>query len=192
MNNNIIFLLALFSFLTLSACSSMLTIGTAAFVTTTWYDSRTIGSQIDDNILKIHIYHALQKNKQIKQSTRIINTVYQGNILLTGQSPSTELSNQAIQIVMHIDGVKKIYNAIRQSQPISLQNILLDCLISSQIRFNLFTQKNVHINNIKVISENREIFLLGKLTLEERIYAEKVAKNIRGVKNVFTTCINNT
>lgn len=183
------FSLILFSFLILSACSSMLVISTAAFVTTTWYDSRTVGSQLDDSVLKVHIYHALNQNKQIKKYTRIVNTVYQGHVLLTGQSPSVIFTEEAIKIIMKIHGIKSIYNAIRQDRPISLQSILIDMLISNQIRLNLFTQKNRHISNIKVIVENKEVFLLGRVTNKEGLYAKEISNNVYGVKNVFTVFI---
>lgn len=182
------FLLLLF-LIALSACSSILTISTAALVATTWNDSRTIGMQLDDSILKIYIHRALNEHTEIKKFTRITSTVYQGNILLTGQSPSIALSKKAVQIVSSIHGVKNIYNAIRQSQPISFQDILIDSWISNQIRFNLFTQKNKNISNIKVLSENKEIFLLGKVTHEEGYYAKNIAKNCNGVKEVFTIFI---
>lgn len=182
-------LLTFIFFTTLSSCSSICTIGAAAFITTAWNDPRTLGSQLDDNILKIHIYHALYHNKQIKNNTRIINTIYKGNVLLTGQAPSAFLSQEVIKIVSNIHGVKNIYNAIRLDQPISYYNILLDLFISNQIRINLFIHKNMHISKIKVISENREIFLLGEVTTEEGKNAEKIAKNVKGVKQVFTAFI---
>lgn len=184
--NCVMFLLIMFVFVVLSSCSSMMTIGTAAFVTKVWNDPRTVGTQLDDNILKVQIYHALYQDKQIRNFARIANTVYQGNVLLTGQSPSSNLSQKAVQVVMRVNGIKKIYNAIRLGQPISLQQILLDSFISNQVRLNLFTQKNIHITKIKVISENQEVFLLGELTREEAINAERIAKRINGVKNVFT------
>lgn len=186
MRNYIIFLSITFIFIMLSSCSSILTLSTAAFVTTIWHDTRTIGSQLDDNVLKIHIYHALYRNKQIKDTARIVNTVYQGNILLTGQSPSIFLIQEAVKIVSNINGIKNIYNAIRLEKPISFQSILLDSLLSNQVRLNLFIQKNIHMSNIKVIAENQEIFLLGEVTREEAIHAEKTAKNTIGVKNTFT------
>lgn len=170
----------------LSGCSSILMVSSAAFVTTTWYDSRTIGSQLDDSVLKIQIYYVLNQNEQIKKFTRIISTVYQGNVLLTGQSPSISLSREAVKIVMKIHGIKNVYNVIRQNQPISLQKILIDTWISNQIRLNLFTQKNIHISNIKVVVENKEVFLLGKVTYQEGRDVEMLSRNISGVKGVFS------
>lgn len=180
-------LLILFSILTLQACcSSMLAIGTAAFITTTWNDPRTIGTQLDDNILEFHIAHALKKHKHIKTSSRIKNTVYQGNVLLTGQTPSVSFAEEAIKIVMKISGTKNIYNAIRQDNPICVQSIFTDFWISMQIRLLLFMKSNIHTPNIKIITENKEVFLLGQVTHEESKYAEKIANTIKGVKNVFT------
>lgn len=182
--------LILITIIILQACSSMLAIGTAAFITTTtWNDPRTVGTQLDDKILETYITHTLRKNQQIKKTTRIINTVYQGDILLTGQSPSLLLSKKAIQIITNIHGTKKIYNAIRQKSPISLQATLFDVWISSQIRLNLLIRKNIHAANIKIVTEDQEVFLLGKVTYEEGQYIEKLANTTYGVKKVFTTFI---
>ncbi|URJ32251.1 division/outer membrane stress-associated lipid-binding lipoprotein [Blochmannia endosymbiont of Camponotus sp.] len=180
-------LLILFSILTLQACcSSILAIGTAAFITTAWNDPRTIGTQLDDSILENHIAHALKKNKHIKKSTRIKNTVYQGNVLLTGQTPSMSFAEEAIKIIIKINGTKNIYNAIRQDKPICIQSIFTDAWISTQIRLNFFIKSDIHASNIKIITENKEVFLLGQVTHEESKSAEKIAKTIDGVKNVFT------
>lgn len=180
--------LILFIIVTLQACSTVLTIGTAAFITTTtWQDPRTIGTQLDDKILETYITHALNKNQNIKKNTRIINTVYQGNILLTGQSPDLFLSAQAIQIVKHIHNTKKIHNAIRKKPPIPLKSILFDIWISSQIRLNLLIRYNIHTANIKIVTEDQEVFLLGQVTYLEGQYIEKLANTTYGVKNVFTS-----
>lgn len=180
-------LLTLFTIFILQACSSMLAIGTAAFITTkTWNDPRTIGTQLDDKILETYISHELKKNQHIKKTTRIINIVYQGNILLLGQSPSLFLSEQANQIVKNIHGTKKIYNAIRKKKPISLQSIIFDTWISSQIRLHLLICPNIHSSNIKIITEDKEVFLLGQITHEEILYIKNLTNTIYGIKNIFT------
>lgn len=178
--------LILISIIILQACSSILAVGTAAFITTTtWNDPRTIGTQLDDKILETYITHILNKNQYIKNTTRIINTVYQGNVLLTGQSPSPLLTEKAVKIVTQIHGTKKIYNAIRKTLPISLQTIFFDIWISSQIRLNLLIRKNIHTSNIKIITEDKEVFILGQITYKEGQYIEKLANTTYGVKKVF-------
>lgn len=179
----------LFVFFMLAGCSSMLMVSSAAFVATTWYDSRTIGSQLDDSVLKIQVYRILNQNEQIKKFTRIASTVYQGNVLLTGQSPSIFFSKEAVKIVMKIHGIKNIYNAIRQNQPISSQKVLIDTWIGSKVRLSLFTQKNMRLSNIKVVVEDKEVFLLGKVTHQEGRDAEMLSRNISGVRNVFSAFI---
>ncbi|WHL25033.1 MAG: division/outer membrane stress-associated lipid-binding lipoprotein [Candidatus Blochmannia vicinus] len=180
-------LLILFSILILQACcSSMLAVGTAAFITTAWHDPRTIGTQLDDNILETHIAYSFNKNQHIKKFTRIKNTVYQGNVLLTGQAPSISFVEEAIKIVTKINGTKNIYNAIRQGTPICLQSIFIDTWISNQIRLSLFLKKDIHASSIKIITENKEVFLLGQVTHLEGKYAEKIANTTNGVKNVTT------
>lgn len=184
-NCKIIILLNLFTFFAFSSCSSLFTIGTATVVVTSWYDSRTIGTQIDDNILKINIYKALKENEKIRKKSRIVSIVYQGNILFVGQSPSFLLSQEVIKIASGIEGVKNIYNAIRLGKTISFQKILLDFFLSNQIRLSLFIHENINLSKIKVISENQEVFLLGVFSESDGIIAKNIAKNKYGVKNVF-------
>ncbi|URJ28115.1 division/outer membrane stress-associated lipid-binding lipoprotein [Candidatus Blochmannia vicinus (nom. nud.)] len=181
-------LLILFSVLVLQACcSSMLAIGTAAFITTAWHDPRTIGTQLDDNILETSITYAFNKHQHIKKYARIKPTVYQGNVLLTGQAPSASFIKEAIKIVTKINGTKNIYNAIRQGTPICLQSIFADALISNQIRLNLFLKRDIRASSIKIVTENKEVFLLGQVTYAEGKYAEKIANTTNRVKNVTTT-----
>ncbi|WP_331828488.1 division/outer membrane stress-associated lipid-binding lipoprotein [Candidatus Blochmannia sp. SNP] len=180
-------LLILSSILILQACcSSMLAIGTAAFITTAWHDPRTIGTQLDDNILETHIAYSFNKNQHIKKFARIKNTVYQGNVLLTGQAPSIFFIEEAIKIVTRTNGTKNIYNAIRQGTPICLRSIFIDTLITNQIRLSLFLKKDVHTSSIKIITENKEVFLLGQVTHSEGKCAEQIAKTTNGVRNVTT------
>lgn len=62
----------LFAITILPACSNILMIGTAAFITTTtWKDPRTIGVQLDDKVLETYITYTLNKNKNIKKKQEL-------------------------------------------------------------------------------------------------------------------------
>lgn len=88
----------LFSTLLLQGCVGAVVVGSAAVATKTATDPRTIGTQVDDGTLEARVVNALSKDKEIKSQTRFVVTAYQGKVLLTGQTPSAELSNRAKQI----------------------------------------------------------------------------------------------
>lgn len=172
--------------LILQGCAGAVVVGTAAIATKTAVDPRTVGTQVDDSTLEVRVANALAKDQRLKKETRIVNTVYQGKILLTGQAPTTKLANLAKKIAIGVDGATEVYNEIRQGQPVSLRRKLLDTWITTTLRSQLFASHAVNSTKIKITTENSEVFLLGLLTKTEGQDAAKVASKIKGVKHVTT------
>ncbi|MFN6887224.1 BON domain-containing protein, partial [Proteus mirabilis] len=74
--------------------------------------------QVDDGTLEARVSGALNKNQQIKNSNaRIVATAYQGNVLLTGQSPDMSVAETAKQVTSKVEGVNNVYNEVRQGEP---------------------------------------------------------------------------
>ncbi|STT06647.1 hemolysin [Klebsiella pneumoniae] len=90
----------LLSALLLQGCVAAAVVGTAAVGTKAATDPRTVGTQVDDSTLELRVNSALSKDEQIKKQARINVTAYQGKVLLTGQSPTPDLSARAKQIAM--------------------------------------------------------------------------------------------
>lgn len=176
----------LFTALMLQGCVGAVVVGTAAVATKTATDPRTVGTQVDDGTLEARVGNALGKDAQIKKETRIIATAYQGKVLLTGQAPSTELAGRAKQIAMGVDGATEVYNEIRQGQPISLGRASMDTWITTKIRSQLLASDAVKSSNVKVTTENGEVFLLGLVTNAEGKAAAQIASQVSGVKHVTT------
>ncbi|CUX96776.1 division/outer membrane stress-associated lipid-binding lipoprotein [Candidatus Doolittlea endobia] len=172
--------------LILQGCVGAMVIGTAAIATKIATDPRTIGTQVDDGIIKVRVANALTKDQQLKKDTRIVNTVYQGKVLLTGQALTPELAEHAKQISMNVDSVTEVYNEIRQGQPISLRRTSIDTWITIKIRSQLLARDVVKSFNIKLTTENGEVFLLGLVTNAEGKAATEVASKVNGVKHVTT------
>ncbi|XOD70380.1 MAG: division/outer membrane stress-associated lipid-binding lipoprotein [Sodalis sp. (in: enterobacteria)] len=177
-------LVLLCTILMLQGCLCAVIVGTAAIVTKTSTDPRTFGRQVDDSTLEIRITNALANDQQLKKKTRIINTVYQSKVLLTGQVLTADLAKRANQIALDVDGVTQVYNEIRQGRPVLLKRICIDIWITTKIRSLFLTSNKVNFSNIKVTTENGEVFLLGILTNAEGKAAGEIASRINGVKRV--------
>ncbi|WP_342221550.1 division/outer membrane stress-associated lipid-binding lipoprotein [Candidatus Fukatsuia endosymbiont of Tuberolachnus salignus] len=177
---------ALLCTLLLQGCISAVVIGSAAVATKSVTDPRTIGTQVDDGTLEIRIANALSKDQQLKKDARVIATAYQGKILLTGQAPKTSLSDRAKQIAGNIEGANEVYNEIRQGIPVDLATASSDTWITAKIRSQLLTSNLVKSSNVKVTTENGEVFLLGLVTQQEGQSAAKIASKVSGVKHVTT------
>ncbi|AAS63952.1 osmotically-inducible protein OsmY [Yersinia pestis] len=176
----------LFSTLLLQGCVGAVVVGSAAVATKTATDPRTIGTQVDDGTLEARVVNALSKDKEIKSQTRFVVTAYQGKVLLTGQTPSAELSNRAKQIASGVDGVTEVYNEMRLGKPVDLSTASMDTWITTKVRSQLLTSDSVKSSNVKVTTENGEVFLLGLVTQQEAQSAAQIASKVSGVKHVTT------
>lgn len=179
-------LLLLFIVLVLQGCIGAMVIGTTAVATKIASDPRTLGTQIDDSTLKIHVANALAKDQRLKKEARIVNTTYQSKVLLTGQVPNIDLAKRAKKITMSVNGVTEVYNEIRHGHPVSLRDILMDTWITIKIRSQLLARDVIRSTNMKITTENGEVFLLGLVNYTEGKVAAEIASKVRGVKHVIT------
>ncbi|AHG19742.1 membrane protein [Chania multitudinisentens RB-25] len=179
-------LVVLFSALLLQGCVGAVVVGSAAVATKTATDPRSIGTQVDDGTLEARVENALSKDQQLKKEARVVATAYQGKVLLTGQAPNTELASRAKQIALGVDGAVEVYNEIRQGPRISLGTASSDTWITTKVRSQLLTSDTVKSSNVKVTTENGEVFLLGLVTQKEGQSAAQIASQISGVRHVTT------
>ena len=173
------------SALLLQGCIAAAVVGTAAVGTKAATDPRTVGTQVDDGTLELRVNSALSKDEQIKKEARINVTAYQGKVLLAGQAPNPELASRAKQIAMGVEGTAEVFNEIRQGQPIGLGTASSDTWITTKVRSQLGTDQ-VKSSNVKVTTENGEVFLLGLVTEREGKAAADIASRVSGVKHVTT------
>ncbi|HHQ6591764.1 TPA: division/outer membrane stress-associated lipid-binding lipoprotein [Serratia fonticola] len=176
----------LFSALLLQGCVAGVVVGSAAVATKTATDPRTVGTQVDDGTLEARVENAISKDQQLKKEARVIATAYQGKVLLTGQAPTTELASRAKQIALGVDGAAEVYNEIRQGTPVSLGTASSDTWITTKVRSQILTSDTVKSSNVKVTTENGEVFLLGLVTQQEGLSAAQIASQVSGVKHVTT------
>lgn len=176
----------LFSALLLQGCVAGVVVGSAAVATKTATDPRTVGTQVDDSTLEARVENAISKDQQLKKEARVVATAYQGKVLLTGQAPSTELASRAKQIALGVDGAAEVYNEIRQGTPVSLGTASSDTWITTKVRSQILTSDTVKSSNVKVTTENGEVFLLGLVTQQEGQSAAQIASQVSGVKHVTT------
>ena len=174
------------SALLLQGCIAGVVVGSAAVATKTATDPRSVGTQVDDGTLESRVENALSKDQQLKKDARVVATAYQGKVLLTGQSPNADLTARAKQIAMGVEGTSEVYNEIRQGTPVSLSTASSDTWITTKVRSQLLTSDTVKSSNVKVTTENGEVFLLGLVTQQEGQSAAQIASQVSGVKHVTT------
>ncbi|HHE9985223.1 TPA: division/outer membrane stress-associated lipid-binding lipoprotein [Haemophilus influenzae] len=148
-------------------------------------DPRTTGTQIDDETLEFKVENAVEKDAQIKAEGRVNAVSYNGRVLLIGQVPNSDVKDTATALAKGVEGVNEVYNELTVSPKISFAQISKDSWLTTQVKSKMFVDGRVKATDVKVISENGEVFLLGNVTQSQANAAADIASKISGVKKVI-------
>ncbi|MFY8273919.1 division/outer membrane stress-associated lipid-binding lipoprotein [Pseudoalteromonas sp. SSDWG2] len=183
MNNKHLLAIVVSSVL-LQGCAAAVVAGTAGAVTSA-NDRRTIGSQIDDNNIEIKATLAIKEVTGERKDTNATVVSYNGIVLLLGQVPSEQLKSMSQTAVEKVQGVRRLHNQLRVGSPTSITTQSHDTWLTSKVKSQLLAAENVSGSNIKVITENGEVFLMGLVNKTEAEEAVNIARNISGVERVI-------
>ncbi|WP_434103441.1 division/outer membrane stress-associated lipid-binding lipoprotein [Haemophilus influenzae] len=148
-------------------------------------DPRTTGTQIDDETLEFKVENAVERDAQIKAEGRVNAVSYNGRVLLIGQVPNSDVKDTATALAKGVKGVNEVYNELTVSSKISFAQISKDSWLTTQVKSKMFVDGRVKATDVKVISENGEVFLLGNVTQSQANAAADIASKISGVKKVI-------
>ncbi len=148
-------------------------------------DPRTINTQIDDQTIEYNVNKKLSHNTALTQQTNLHFVSINGALLIVGQAPNSYLRDMAIKEISAIDGVVKVHNQIRIGNTTSLSTRSNDVWLTSKIKTALLGSDKLTPANIKVVTENSEVFLMGLVNHNEADEAVEITRNISGVNRVF-------
>ena len=148
-------------------------------------DPRTAGTQVDDETLEFKVENAVEKDAQIKTEGRVNAVSYNGRVLLIGQVPNSGVKDTAADLAKGVEGVNDIYNELTVGPKISFAQISKDSWITTQVKSKMLVDGRVKATDVKVISENGEVFLLGTVTHAQADAAADIASKISGVQKVI-------
>ncbi|MDU8924776.1 division/outer membrane stress-associated lipid-binding lipoprotein [Pasteurellaceae bacterium LIM206] len=172
------------SALLLQGCVAAL-IGGGAAAAKVGTDPRTVKSQYSDEKLEFQVYNAIEKDEQIKEEGRVVVVSYNARILLIGQLPNESLKEVATGLAKGVEGVGDVYNEMRVGSPITVETKAKDSWITTKIKSNLLLNAEVKTTDVKVITENGEVFLMGDVTPSQADAAATEASKVSGVKKVI-------
>lgn len=167
----------------LQGCAAAVVAGGATAVTSA-NDRRTLGAQIDDKNVVLKANRALADHPATAEGSNINVTSYNGVMLLTGQTRTEQIRQQAGALVAKIDGVRDVQNQIRLGNNTGMTTRTRDSWISTKVKTQLLADEEVSGLNIKVVTENAEVFLMGLVTDQEAAKAVDIARHVDGVARV--------
>jgi osmotically-inducible protein OsmY len=183
MKNKLILLPFLLSLFLIQGCAGGLIVvaGTAVAISS---DERSISTQLADDALSIEALNKINELNLNKENMRINLISNNGYLLVIGQV-TDESNKQIIEEKLNtIKDVKEVYNQLRIGKPIGFTQQSKDSWITTKAKSQLTAHDEVNPFKIKVVTENGELFLIGRVDAKTADIATNIAREISGVKHV--------
>ena len=123
-------------------------------------DPRTLGTQIDDSIMKKSLQARLglaDKKYLIKLSVKVLD----GRIFLGGKVDEREEKLKITKMAWETKGARSVKNNIAIKKKFSFKNTALDILITSQLRTALILNDNVKAANFSIDTISQKTYIFG-------------------------------
>ncbi len=170
--------------LTLLQGCAVLLVGAGVGTASVAHDRRSLGTQLDDTTLSNRVSLAISNNTELNKNARVNVEVFNGSVLLIGQTPTEQLRNTAEQVARGVPQVEKIHNQLRVATPVAASTITHDVWLANKVRAVLVADARIDGLNINVSVEDSEVFLMGMVSNKEADIAVEIVRNINGVARV--------
>ena len=147
-------------------------------------DERTAGSIVEDETIEIKTRIALID--RFGDAVNVGVTSFNRAVLLTGQTPDANTRAQVVQIVRGIENVRSVHDKTIIGGAASLAARATDSLLTARVKAELCALQTEGFSclQVKVVTENGVVYLLGLLTRENAALAVQTARNVKGVLKV--------
>jgi osmotically-inducible protein OsmY len=146
---------------------------------------RTTGAVIEDQSIETKIIVNLKSIEPAFRQTNVDIISHNGVVLLIGQVPSEELKSRATQIASEASTkIKRIHNELEVSGSSSFLTRSSDTWIATKVRTLMLTNSDVPSDQVRVITENGAVYLMGMIDQSQGDHAANLARNVSGVIRV--------
>jgi len=173
----------------LSSCVGASTSGVFGSGVSIALDPRTLGTQIDDSIMKKSLQARLglaNKKYLIKLSVKVLD----GRIFLGGKVNEHEEKLKITKMAWETKGARSVKNNIVIKKKFSFKNTALDILITSQLRTALILNDNVKAANFSIDTISQKTYIFG-IAHDENEKKEIIqeAKQIADLKELVSSIL---
>lgn len=171
--------------LSLSGCIFVAGAAAGAAAIAVVYDHRGIQNTLEDNHIANQIIDRTRVVPALKNDSHVEVTVFNHIVLLTGETPTADLRNQAEALTKSVPGVAKVYNQLTIQDPTSTLTRTSDSWITTKIKSQMLTTDALKSSSIKVVTEDGTVYLLGIVTHSQADIATDIARKVSGVQKVI-------
>jgi len=162
-----------------TGCVNVATTGAQAL-----YNHHSIQKSINDQMTTLHVYQALNDKNDDFKGVNISVATYNSEVLLTGQVRNAWQRDKLENMVKNMSGVQHIYNLVSISNPSSSLTRVSDAWITAKVKAKLIASFDLDATQVKVLTENGTVYLMGILQPDEAQAAVDLARTTDGVQGV--------
>jgi osmotically-inducible protein OsmY len=148
------------------------------------YDHRKLEKIVQDQKIVSAAAQKINAIPELTEDSHISITCFNQILLLTGETTTPALREQAEDAVRSVPNVKRIYNEITIKGPTSSLTRASDSWITAKIKTQMLATKGLQSSTIKVVTENGTVYLLGIVTHKQAEMGVEIARQISGVQKV--------
>lgn len=146
---------------------------------------RTAGAIVEDQSIETKVLVNLKKLEPELKKANIDVVSHNGVVLLVGQVASETLKARATAITSDSSTkIKRIHNELEVAGKTSLLSRSNDSWVATKVRTLMLANKSVPSGQIRVITENGAVFLMGLVSQADAQQATDLARNVSGVTRV--------
>ena len=148
------------------------------------YDKRSVKEQLSDRKISELSEQRIDKDKELAEKSHISIATFHRVVLMVGQVQTPELKDRAYEIVSGVPGVKRIFNELVISDKINYLLRTDDHWITTKAKTQMLATSGLHSSDIKVVTEDGVVYLMGHVTHRQGDLATQVAREVPGVVKV--------
>jgi osmotically-inducible protein OsmY len=170
---------------TLSGCGAVVVGGVATTVAVA-HDRRTTGTFIEDQNILIKAIAMRSEDDELQQYANVNISVYNMQVLLTGQAENAAIVERFRDRVLTIPKVRGVYNEVSVGAESTWSEATADAYLTSKVKVALFDVdiEGFDPTRVDVTSSLGSVYLMGLLTVQEADAVTEEVRFVSGVKRV--------
>jgi osmotically-inducible protein OsmY len=151
------------------------------------HDRRGVGTYVDDKRIYLGAYDSINNDKEIALKNNVTIVVYNGVMLLVGETRTPELRQRAERLVSGFDGTRRIVNEIEVREPEGFWSRRRDNTTTLRVKtalLDLTSLPGFDPTRVNVTTAHRVVYLMGKVSHEEDTAVVGIARDVSGVERV--------
>ncbi len=149
-------------------------------------DRRGRDAILTDEAIEDHAAAKLNAYYDLRDKCHFNITAYNGAVLVTGETPKEEFRDRIIDIVRVIPNVKLVHDKLTIDNPSPFNFRANDALITGKVKTALTQIPGFDASWVKVITEQRTVYLMGLLHRNEGVAAIEAARRQPDIKQIIT------